>query len=137
MFAHLEPLGTARRGRKDVVGVHGAEDEVRPVPLLQAVPAVDGGGPAFKTAHTHGGKVVHLALVLDLDAAGFVVLPGGEEEGAVDQGVTVEDVHNLVADDAGNPVHLIACKGGENENSGLIISYAALVLHLKILKKKP
>ena len=47
-------------------------------------------GPGLEAAHADGGEVVHLALVLDLHAA-LVVLPGREEEGAVDQGVSVNE----------------------------------------------
>ena len=39
--SHLEPLGAAGHGGEDVVGVHGAQDEVAARPRLQA--AAKGG----------------------------------------------------------------------------------------------
>ena len=87
--SHLEPLRAAGHGGEDVVGVHGAQDEVAARPRLQAAAAEDGvSGPCLEAAHADGGEVVHLALVLDLHAA-LVVLPRRQEEGPVHQGVPV------------------------------------------------
>jgi len=36
LLTHLEPLGTAGHGRKDVVGVHGAQNQARAIPRLLA-----------------------------------------------------------------------------------------------------
>ena len=90
-MAHLEPLRAARHGGEDVVGVHGAEDEVAAGPRLQAVSAEHGvPRPRLQAPHVDGRQVVHLSLVLDLNAA-LAVLPGREEEGAIDQGVSVKE----------------------------------------------
>ena len=45
--AHLEPLRAAGHGGEDVVGVHGAQDEVAARPRLQA--AAKGGGHVHMT----------------------------------------------------------------------------------------
>ena len=60
-------------------------------PRLQAVSAEHGvPRPRLQAPHADGRQVVHLSLVLDLNAA-LAVLPGREEEGAVDQGVSVKE----------------------------------------------
>jgi hypothetical protein len=44
------------------------------------------------------------------------VLPGGEEEGAVDERVAVEDVENGLAENAGDPVHLVGRVARQDED---------------------
>jgi hypothetical protein len=109
---------------------------MRPGPGLEAAAAVDNvGRPPLQAAHADGGEKVDLALKLDLDAA-LVVLPRREEEGAVEQGVAVKDGHEVGADDAGHPVHLVGGERGEDEDAGLVVADAALVLHLKEKSEK-
>ena len=66
-FYYLESVWTAWHGCKDVIGVHGSEDEVCPVPGLEAVPAEDTAArPALQTRHAHGSQVARLTLILHL-----------------------------------------------------------------------
>ena len=58
------------------------------------------------------------------------MLPGREEEGAVDEGVPVEDVEDRLAEDAGHPVHLVGGVARQDEDPRLVVADAALVLHL-------
>ena len=46
----------------------------------------------------------------------------------------LKDVHHAVAEDAGNPVHLVGGIVGEDEAAGLVIANAALVLHLDVVR---
>jgi len=44
------------------------------------------------------------------------VLPRGEEEGAVDERVAIEDVENGLAENAGDPVHLVGRVARQDED---------------------
>ena len=47
----------------------------------------------------------------------------------------LEDVHRVVAEDAGHPVHSVGGVARQNETSRLVVPYRALVLHLGITAK--
>lgn len=96
-------VDAAGNGGEDVVRVHGAEDEVRPVPLDQTVLAVEGDVPAFEAAHADGVHVQHPALEVHRHRR-LVVLSRREEKGSVDQWVSVEDDHRALTQHAGHPV---------------------------------
>lgn len=96
-------VDAAGNGGEDVVRVHGAEDEVRPVPLDQTVLAVEGDVPALEAAHADGVHVQHPALEVHRHRR-LVVLSRREEKGSVDQWVSVEDYHRALTQHAGHPV---------------------------------
>lgn len=61
------------------------------------------------------------------------MLAGREEKCSINQWISLKDIHLSVAEDTGHPVHLIGGVIGEDEASGLIISYTALILHLDVV----
>jgi len=61
------------------------------------------------------------------------VLPWREEECSVDERISVEDVHDVFAEDAGHPVHLVAGVTRQYENPRLVVPDAALVFHLDVV----
>lgn len=64
------------------------------------------------------------------------MLSRGEEEGAVDERVAVEDNHEGVAEDADNAAGMDSSQRREDEASGLVVAVVALVLHLREAKQK-
>ena len=68
-ISHLEPFLTARHGSKDVIGVHGAEDERRAVPLGAARAAAQRARPTLQTRHAHGAQILMPPLHRHLCAA--------------------------------------------------------------------
>ena len=64
---YLKSIRTAGHCCEDVVGVHGAEDEVGAVPRFEAVATKNAAaGPTLKTRHAHGRQVARFTLVLHL-----------------------------------------------------------------------
>ena len=63
------------------------------------------------------------------------MLDGREEEGAVYEGVAVEDQQHLVAQHAGRPGGSLGGQRGEDEPPRLVIAVVAVILHL--LERKP
>jgi len=61
------------------------------------------------------------------------VLPGRDEECPVNQRISFKDDHLVVAEDAGNLVHLVSGIAGENEAPGLVITNTTLILHLDVI----
>jgi len=130
----LQTICTAGNGGKNVVGVHRPQDELAPVPELEAllVATLQPRGPALQAAHAHRGQVALPTLRLHWNAR-CCVLTWREEEGAVDQRIPLKDVHHAVAEDARHPVHLVGGEAGEDEAPGLVVADAALVLHLDVV----
>ena len=65
-----------------------------------------------------------------LDTA-LVLLLRREEESSVNERVAVVDAQCRRADDARHTVHLVRSERGEDEDPGLVVADAALVLHLE------
>lgn len=59
------------------------------------------------------------------------MLPRAQEEGAIDQGVAVEDVHGLFAERAGNSRLVLPSQGREDEEARLVVAMVTLVLDLE------
>lgn len=57
-IAAPESVGAAGDGGKDVVRVHCAQDEVRPVPRRPATAASQPARPSFKARHADGAEVL-------------------------------------------------------------------------------
>ncbi len=57
-----------------------------------------------------------------------------QEEGSVDEWISVEDVEDGLAEHAGNAVHLVGGVARQDEDPSLVVPDAALVLHLQIFK---
>jgi len=131
----LESVCTAGDGRKYIVGVHCPQNELASVPELETllVSTLQPGGPPLEAAHAHGRQVGLAPIVLHWNA-GRGVLAWGEEEGAVDQGIPLKDVHHAVAENARDPIHLVGGIVGEDEAAGLVVADAALVLHLDVVR---
>jgi len=130
----LESLGAAGDRGEDIIAVHGAKDELRAVPDLSAVvvPALQPAGPALQAGHAHRGQEAGATLRLHLDT-GRAVLPGGDEECPVNQRISFKDDHLVVAEDAGDLVHLVSGIAGENEAPRLVITNTTLILHLDVI----
>jgi len=131
----LESVCTAGDGRKYIVGVHCPQNELASVPELETllVSTLQPGGPPLEAAHAHGRQVGLAPIVLHWNA-GRGVLAWGEEEGAVDQGIPLKDVHHAVAENARDPIHLVGGVVGEDEAAGLVVANAALILHLDVVR---
>ena len=65
---YLQTICTAGNGGKNVVGVHRPQDELTPVPELEAllVATLQPRGPALQAAHAHRGQVALPTLRLHL-----------------------------------------------------------------------
>jgi len=59
------------------------------------------------------------------------MLLGTQEEGAIDQGIAIENEQRLLAQNAGHPAHLGLGQRGEDEEARLIVAMVALVLDLE------
>ena len=59
------------------------------------------------------------------------MLPWTQEEGAIDEGVPVENVHDVLAKHTRYPVHFVAGVAGQYEYSSLVVTDTAFVFHLK------
>ena len=66
--------------------------------------------------------------------AGLGVLLWSEEEGAVNERISVVDLHGILADDAKCLGHFRCGQIRQNETANVIITVAALVFHLFIIK---
>jgi hypothetical protein len=62
------------------------------------------------------------------------VLSWGNKKRSINQGVPFEDHHHAVAEDAGDPVHLMCCIVGEDETPSFVIPDTALVFHLDVIR---
>ena len=61
------------------------------------------------------------------------MLPRGEEECSVNEGVPLEYAHHAVTEDAGDSVHLVGRVARQDEASCLVIANTALILHLDVV----
>jgi len=131
----FESLRAAGDGGEDVVAVHGAEDQLGPVPHLGAgrAPTLKSGTPALQTAHADCRQVTQPPIRLDLDTR-CCVLSGRDEECSVNQRIPLKDDHLSVAEDAGDLVHLVSRIAGEDEASRLVVADTALILHLDVIR---
>lgn len=59
------------------------------------------------------------------------MLPRAQEESAIDQGISVEDEHLLLTQDALHPGPALAGQGRQDEASCVVVAVIALVLHLQ------
>jgi len=62
------------------------------------------------------------------------MLPGGNKEGSVNQGIPFKNRHHTVAEDTRNPVHFVCCIVREDEAASFIISNAAFIFHLDVIR---
>jgi len=62
------------------------------------------------------------------------VLLGRNEESSVNQRIPFKDDHLVVAEDAGDLVHLVSCIAGEDKASRLVITDTAFILHLDVIR---
>lgn len=65
-----------------------------------------------------------------LDASVGMFL-GAQEERAIDQGVSIEDQHRLLAQDARHATLLLRRQRGQDEEARLVVAMIALVLNLQ------
>ena len=66
--SYLQSIGTARNSSKNIIRVHGPQNQLATVPQLPtvAVPALQPGGPALQAPHAHGREVADTTISLHL-----------------------------------------------------------------------
>lgn len=62
------------------------------------------------------------------------MLPWTQEEGAIDEGIPVENVHDVLAKHTRYPVHFVAGIAGQYEYSSLVVTDTAFVFHLDVIR---
>lgn len=113
---------------EDIVRVHGSDHERTPHPCLPARQASELSSRVLQALHTHSIQIEHLSVRQHLKI--HVVTLGGEEEGAVDQGVLVVHGEGRAAHCTVHLGHLAAAQVREDEAAGLVVPVRAFVFHL-------
>lgn len=62
------------------------------------------------------------------------MLLGRNEECSINQRIPFKDDHLVVAEDAGDLVHLVSCIAGEDEAPCLVIANTTFILHLDVIR---
>jgi hypothetical protein len=149
----LYAFGAARHGSKNIVRVHGTQDQRRSVPSLVAEPAdYRTSIYAFQAGHAHycqelgASFYFHLqtrkkkyeqlhnertsSFVTHLDAA-FGVLARTEEKRAVDERIPIENRHPFFAKDTVHFGATLRCERWQDETACVIVSVVAFVFRLE------
>jgi hypothetical protein len=127
----LYAFGAARHGSKNIVRVHGTQDQRRSVPSLVAEPAdYRTSIYAFQAGHAHYCQELGASFYFHLDAA-FGVLARTEEKRAVDERIPIENRHPFFAKDTVHFGATLRCERWQDETACVIVSVVAFVFRLE------
>jgi hypothetical protein len=130
----LYAFGAARHGSKNIVRVHGTQDQRRSVPSLVAEPAdYRTSIYAFQAGHAHYCQELGASFYFHLDAA-FGVLARTEEKRAVDERIPIENRHPFFAKDTVHFGATLRCERWQDETACVIVSVVAFVFRLNLIR---
>jgi len=128
-----EAIWTAGNGGKDVVRIHGAQNQRGTVPRSPAGSTSQRARPTFQTRHAHGAQML-LPPFHRHGNAGFGVLLGWEEESDIYERVAIVNDHGVLAHEAKGPWHSRCCQIGQDETANVVVAVAAFVLHFNVIR---
>ncbi|CAL4098872.1 unnamed protein product, partial [Meganyctiphanes norvegica] len=117
----LQSVLTAGHGGEDVKAVACAQDKAGSVPTGVTEAAAEGHTPTLQAPHAHRRQVLQSTLHTDRYGS-LPMLQRREEEGPIDEWISVKDEKRLVAEHTGRPAGPHRCQSRQDEAAGVIIT---------------